>query len=264
MFKYFSVVILLFLVVSCNSYNSILKSDDYKAKFDEANRLYDNGKYERCVSLYEQVFQRSPRTPEGELSYYRLGKACYNVQDWYLAQYYLSSFPTKFPYSTKVEEATFLAAICSVQNSPEVSLDQHETEVALNDLQNFASRFPFSSYIDSCNMLMDKLRFKLETKDIMTARLYAKTENYRAATVSSDLFLENYPRSQYREEAFLILIRNSFLYTINSIESKVEERSAKTKERITIFVAEFPNSTYLREFEGYVNKLNKLNGPVSN
>jgi outer membrane protein assembly factor BamD len=259
MTKLLSLSFLLILLVGCNSYNSILKSDDYKAKFDEANRLYDLGKYERCVALYEQVYQRSPRTPEGELSFYRLGKACYLVQDWNLAYYYLSAFPSKFPYSTKVEEATFLSAICSVQNSPEVSLDQHETEVALNDLQNFASRYPFSSYIDSCNMLMDKLRFKLETKDMMIARLYSKTENYRAATVSSELFIENYPISTYREEVFSILIRNSYLLTINSVQSKIEERILKTKERITIFVAEFPNSNYLREFNGYVSKLDKLN-----
>lgn len=262
--KLFVFAFLVIALVGCNTYNSILKSDDYRAKFEEANRLYDAGKYERCVSLYEQVYQRSPRTPEGELSYYRLGKACYNVQDWYLANYYLSAFPSKFPYSTKVEESLFLAAICSVHNSPEVSLDQHETEVALNDLQNFASRYPYSTYIDSCNMLMDKLRFKLETKDMMIARLYSKTENYRAAVVSADLFIENYPISQYREEAYAILIRNSYLLTVNSIDTKIDERSTKTKERITVFVAEFPNSTYLREFEGYVNKLEKLNDPLSN
>ena len=158
----------------------------------------------------------------------------------------------------------FLAAVCAVKNSPEVSLDQHETEVALNELQNIVMRFPNSELLDTCNMIMDKLRYKLETKDMMTVRLYAKTENYRAAVVSADQFLENYPRSTYREEAWAILIRNSYHLASNSVDSKIEERIEKTKERFTIFLVEFPNSNYLREFEGYIEKLKKIDIPVSN
>lgn len=251
-------------LASCNSYNRILKSDDYEAKFNEANRLYDSEKYERSVALFEQVYQRSPRSPQGEVSFYRLGKACYEVEDWYLASYYLAAFQSKFPYSPKVEETMFLAANCAVKNSPEVSLDQHETEVALNELQNFVTRFPNSELLDTCNAIMDKLRFKLETKDMMTVRLYSKTENYRAAVVSAEQFLDNYPRSSYREEAWVILMRNSYDLAINSIDSKIEERIEQTSERFNVFLVEFPNSDYLREFEGYVEKLKKVDVPLSN
>ncbi len=260
----FLLLTLVTLLSSCNSYNRILKSDDYESKFNEANRLYDSGKYDRCVALYEQVYQRSPRSPQGEVAFYRLGKACYAVEDWYLASYYLAAFPSKFPYSPKVEETTFLAAVCAVQNSPEVSLDQHETEVALNELQNFVTRFPNSELLDTCNTIMDKLRFKLETKDMMTVRLYSKTENYRAAVVSGEQFLDNYPRSTYREEAWAILMKNSYYLASNSVDSKIEERIAKTNERFNIFLVEFPNSDYLREFEGYIEKLKKVGVPVSN
>ncbi|MDF3025755.1 MAG: outer rane assembly lipoprotein YfiO [Fluviicola sp.] len=262
--KWIFLILTIITLGSCNSYNRILKSDDYEAKFNEANRLYDTEKYERSVALYEQVYQRSPRSPQGEVAFYRLGKACYAVEDWYLASYYLAAFQTKFPYSPKVEETMFLAAVCAVKNSPEVSLDQHETEVALNELQNFVTRFPNSELLDTCNMIMDQLRFKLETKDMMTARLYAKTENYRAAVVSAEQFLDNYPRSKYREEAWAILIRNSYHLASNSVDAKIEERIEKTNERFNIFLVEFPNSDYLREFEGYIEKLKKVNVPVSN
>ena len=164
----------------------------------------------------------------------------------------------------QVEETTFLAALCAVQNSPEASLDQHETEVALNELQNFVSRFPNSELLDSCNVIMDKLRYKLETKEMMNVRLYSKTENYRAAVVSSEAFLDNYPRSKYREEAWAILMRNSYHLALNSVDSKMEDRIAKTNERFNVFLVEFPNSDYLREFEGYVEKLKKIDIPATN
>jgi outer membrane protein assembly factor BamD len=251
-------LVCVFTLASCDNYNRIVKSDDYEAKFEEANKLYDAGKYERCVGLFEQVYQRSPKSPQGEVSYYRMGMACYHVEDWYLASYYLASFQLKFPYSRLVEETTFLAALCAVHNSPEPSLDQTETEVALNELQNFINRFPNSEKVDTCNAVMDKLRFKLQTKDLMSVRLYSKTFNYRAAVVSAKSFLDDYPVSTYREEAMAILLRNSYLLAENSIESKLEDRIKDTEDTYGKFLAEFPESSYLREFESYPVKLEAL------
>lgn len=260
--KLFTILILLLVVTACSDYNKIVKGDDYSAKFEEANRLFQNEKYDRCVVLYEQVYQRSPKSPQGEVSYFRLGIACYKVKDWYLASYYLGSFQSKFPYSNNVEEATFLAALCAVNNSPEPSLDQNETNLALVDLQNFVNRFPNSDYVDTCNLIMNKLRFKLQTKEVMSVRLYQKTENYRSAVVSAETFLQNYPVSEYREEVWGILVRNSFELTVNSVESKKKERIEKTIERYNNFVAEFPESSYLREFERYESRLNAMRSEI--
>jgi len=246
-------------LVSCGAtYNSIVKGDDYDEKFRLANELYDKGQFLRSVTLYEQVYQRVPKTGQGELAYYRLGKSFYAEEDWYMASYYLSNFPAKFPFSPRAEETQFLAALCSVQNSPEASLDQNETELALNELQLFVTKYPLSDRIDTCNIVMNKLRFKLETKDVLNVRLYSKTQNYRAATVSAEQFLENYPMSTYREEVSVILLRNSYELTINSIETKKEDRILRTKERYNNFLAEFPESAYLREFNNYIEKLDAI------
>lgn len=252
------VLALTLIVTSCDGYNRVIKSDDYNEKFEEANRLYDDGKYERCLALYEQVYQRSPKSAQGETAFFRMGMACYNVEDWYLASYYLASFPSKFPYSRNVEEAMYLAAICAVKNSPEPSLDQAETEAALNELQVFVMRFPNSERVDTCNQIMDNLRFKLQTKEVLNVRLYSKTFNYRAAVVCATSFLEDYPVSTYREEVMAILLRNSYLLAVNSVEKKVEERIEQTSETYSRFLAEFPESSYLREFDSYPAKLEEL------
>lgn len=252
---------LLLVLTACSNYNQVLKSDDYEQKFAMANALYDKAQYSRCIALYEQVYQRMPKAAQGEVAYYRLGKAYFEEEDWYMASYYLSNFSSRFPFSPKCEETTFMSAMCAVQNSPEPSLDQNETELALNELQLFVSKFPGSSLVDTCNHVMDKLRFKLETKDVLNVRLYAKTQNYRAATVSAASFLENYPTSSYREEISAILLRNSYLLAVNSVSTKLAERIALTKERYANFLAEFPESRYLREFDNYLGKLDALAVP---
>ena len=234
---------------SCSDYNRVLKSDNYGEKFDMANYLYDSvgtsSSKVRAISLYEQVYQRTPKQGEGELSYFRIGKAYYESGDFYMAGYYLGQFPQRFPYSTKAEESTFLSAMCSVHNSPEWSLDQLETDVAINNLQQFVDRYPNSVLIDSCNNIIDGLRFKLETKSYEAVKLYAKTQNYMAAESSSLTFMDDYPMSGFKEEVHYVLVANSFLLAKNSIEKKKKERIEQTIERYSTFVAAFPESDYI-------------------
>ena len=72
-----------------------------------------------------------PKTGEGELAYFRIGKAYYEDLDFSMAGYYLGAFSQRFPYSEKAQESLFLSAMCSVNNSPEQSLDQNDTELAI-------------------------------------------------------------------------------------------------------------------------------------
>ena len=68
--------------MSCSEYNKVLKSDDYERKFEVATELFDRKQYDRSIAIYEQVYQRFPKTGQGEVSYYRIGKAYYYEQDY--------------------------------------------------------------------------------------------------------------------------------------------------------------------------------------
>ncbi|MBU2020184.1 MAG: outer membrane protein assembly factor BamD [Bacteroidetes bacterium] len=251
-------LLLILTVTSCSEYNKVLKSDDYQRKFELAESLYSKKKFDRSIAIYEQIYQRFPKTGEGELSYYRIGKAYYEIEDYYMAGYYLGSFTQRFPFSANAEECLFLSAMCSVKNSPKASLDAADTELAINDLQLFTDRYPNSSLIDSCNQIIDKLRFKLETKEFSAVQLYSKTENYRAAVVSAEAFLEKYPISKFREETYVILLDNSVLLAKNSVDSKKVERISQTSERYSTFVIEFPQSESAKRISNSVKELEKL------
>ncbi len=249
------IILSAFLVLtSCSGYNSVVKGDNYERKFEVAGELYEKKQYMRSVTLYEQIYQRVPKTGEGELAYYRIGKAYYAEKDYHMGGYYLGSFYQRFPFSPKAEETLFLSAICAVKNSPEFSLDQNDTELAINDLQQFINKYPNSDLVDSCNNVMDRLRFKLETKDYNVVKLYSKTENYKAAITTSKTFMDDYPGSIFKEEVGFIFVNNSFILTKNSIEEKKKQRIEETLERYRNFVIEFPNSKYKRE----VNSISDL------
>ncbi len=222
-----------------------------------ANDFYDKEQYERSISLYEQVYQRFPKQSEGELAYFRIGKAYYLENDFYLGGYFLGEFTNRFPFSPKVEEATFLSAMCSVNNSPTHSLDQTDTEVGINYLQQFIDRFPESNLVDSCNGIIDRLRYKLELKDFETVKLYSKTENYRAAVTAAAEFKRNYPLSKHVEDVSFILVNDSYLLAKNSVPEKKLERTVETLERYRTFVNEFPNSRYKKMAESISDLMEK-------
>ncbi len=254
---FFLVIFGLTIFTSCDGYNKVIRSDDYDLKFQTANDLYEGGKAQRSIVLYEQIYQRFPKTSQGEVAYYRIGKAYYEAKDYYMAGYYLGSYSTRFQFSPKAEEALFLSAMCSVQNSPDPSLDPNDTELAIKDLQAFINRYPNSTLVDSCNSTIDGLRFKLEIKDFEAVKHYSKTEYFRAAVTSALSFMETYPLSEYREEVMYLLVKNSYLLSINSVETKKKERIAETIQRYRTFVSEFPQSEHKRELDGFSDSLEK-------
>ena len=248
---------LMLVMASCSGYNKVIKSDNYEDKFKMANELYDGGQELRSITLYEQVYQRIPKTGEGELSYFRIGKAYYINSDYVMAEYYMGQFSQRFPTSVKAEEAMFLSAMCSVEKSPEYSLDQTETEIAINNLQQFIDRYPSTLLMDTCNMIIDKMRSKLTYKDYTIVKMYSKTEQFHAAVSSAMTFMEDYPKSEYLEEVSYILVRNSYLLSKNSIESKKMQRIEDTFERYRTFVAQYPESNYTSSLASYIEALEK-------
>ena len=241
--------VLFAVLIACSGYNKIVKGDDYQTKFDLANKLFDEKDFHRCIVLYEQIYQHAPKTGEGELSYYRLAKSYFETEDYYMSGYYFGQYIQRYPYSNKNEEAHFYMALSSVKNSPEYSLDQTETEGAINTVQQFIDRYPNSNLVDSCNHIIDRLRFKLELKDYEQVRLYDKTENYRAAVTAGEIFLEKNSKSKFCEEIAFLVVKNSYLLSLNSIESKKTERIEQTWERILNFVELYPQSKFLKELK---------------
>ena len=243
----------LFTLFSCSDYRKIVKGDDYQLKFELSNKLYDKAEFDRCIILFEQVYQHSPKSPEGELSYFRLANSYFKNEDYNMAGYYFNNFVDRFPYSKKSEDAMFLVALCSVNNSPKYGLDQSETMLAINNVQQFVDVFPQSILVDSCNKIIDRLKFKLELKDFDAVKLYSKTENYRAAVTSCEIFMDKYINSRFTEEVNFLYVKNSVFLAKNSIESKKEERIEKSKERFLNFVKNYDKSIYFKELNSLIN-----------
>ena len=167
--KFLSVILLVFVLTSCSSYQKALKSEDVAVKYAEAEKMYEKGKYSKAIRLFEQMATTFRGKPQAEKMYYMFSQSYYKTKQYYLAGYQFESFVSGYPKSEKIEEAAYLGAKSYSMLSPVYSIDQTDTFKAIDKLQAFIDRFPDSQYLAEANVSIKALREKIEKKVLFTA-----------------------------------------------------------------------------------------------
>ena len=250
-------ILLTVILASCTEYRKVLRSDDMQYKYDMALQYMNEEKYTKAYPLLDELYILYRGTDKGEKLAYMLAECEFGLKDYLLASHRYSQFKKNYPGSDKEEIAQFLSAYCSYKISPKPSLDQTDTYKAIRAFQLFAIEHPESEYIDSCNTLLDELRYKLELKEYRAAKLYYKRERYRAATVAMKNFNDRYPNSKYKEETWFLWYKASSLLAINSITEKKIERIESALKAYTTFADRFPDSKYGKEAKSLHETLEK-------
>lgn len=232
--KFLYILLAILTLSSCSQYQKAMKSDDVEFKTKVFLAQIQKKKYSKAIRLFEQYATSYRGKPQGEVAFYSYAKALYATKQYITAAYQFESFASGYPRSANVEEALFLGAESYSRVSPIYSLDQVDTDKALNKLQNFANRFPNSSYLPKVNEIVKELTEKLELKAFEIAKQYNTvgefTRDYNAAIKALDNFVFNYPGSKYKEDALFYKYDSMYKLAMNSIPAKKEERlnTAKT------------------------------------
>lgn len=250
-------VVALTVFSGCNEYNKLMKSDDLQLKYDKAIEYYDAGDYGKAYPLLEELIIIYRGTSKSELLSYYYANCDFYGKDYTLASFRYKNFVDMFPMSQYAEECKFRSALCMYLNSPKYSLDQTSTYSAIQELQLFTSKYPKSNYIDSCNVLIDELRHKLEKKFYQNAKQYYHTRAYKASITSFDNLLEDFPGSQYKEEAYFLRFMATYYLAINSVSKKKEERIEDSIKSYIKFVDSFPQSDFVKDAESTYESLMK-------
>jgi outer membrane protein assembly factor BamD len=240
---------ILLLATSCSEYSKILKSSDLRLKYEKAVEYYDEGEYLKAYPLLEELIAVYRGTEKSEKLNYILAYCDYKVGDYVMSAYRFKQFTKNFPTSKYVEECLFMSGVSHYKNSPMSSLDQTDTYNAMRELQLFINQYPTSSRLDTSNILMDNLRFKLEKKQYDIAYQYYHTRSYKAAIISFATLITNYPDTEFRENAGFYTFASNYRLAIKSIESKKQQRIEDTVKAYIKFVDSFPESKLLKEAE---------------
>ena len=237
----------IWLLLSCSDYNQVLKSADAELKFTRAVEYYNKKDYVRCYPLFEELLNLYRGTAKAEEVYYYYSYTHFGQEDFMLAAYHFKNFSKTFPNSTRADECAYMAAYCYYLDSPEYSLDQASTYKAINELQLFIDQHPKSEKVRDCTELIDKCRKKLEKKSFEIAKQYRKIEDYKSCIITMDNLLNDFPDTEFREEALYLQLDSYYFLAMKSIESKKEQRLKETIAATYQFEKSFPNSSHIKE-----------------
>jgi outer membrane protein assembly factor BamD len=247
---YFFIVFAVFIgATGCSEYQKILKSTDYNYKYKKALEYYDMKDYYRAQSLLDELINIFKGSDKAENALYVYADCHYQQEDYPLGAYYFDSFTKTFPYSPHTEEASYLSAYCYYMNSPKPSLDQTDTQKAIDAMQMFINKYPNSPKIAEANDVIDKLHAKLEEKAYQNSKLYFKLGDYHAATITLKNCLKEYPDTKYREELMYLIVKSSYLLAENSVEDKKAERYQNMISEYYVFIDEYAQSPFTKEVE---------------
>ncbi len=242
-------MVLLSVFPACSEYQKVLKSDNHEAKYEMAQKLYQEEKFGKLIPLLEDIIYLYKGTDKGADLMFQLAQSYYKSGDYILAGYYYRRFVSDYPKNEHAEESQFLSAFCYYLDAPRATLDQSPTMRAIREFQIFIRKYPNSEKIAECNIYVDELYKKLQDKSYLNAKFYFELENYNAANVALKNSLEEYPDSPHREELYFLLVKSNYLLARNSIFTKQKERFEETLKVIESFKLEFPQTNYAKETE---------------
>lgn len=239
--------------VTIGKFNKLVKSSDMEAKFIAAVKYFEKEDYTRALTLFEELMSVYRGTTKSEEIHFYYAYCNYNIGDYIVAGYHFRNYVRIFPNGKHTEECAYMNAYCFYLNSPEYSLDQIDTKLAIKEFQRFTNQYPKSDKIKDCNDLLDKLRAKLENKSYENAMLYYNMSDYKASITSFGNHLNDFPDTKHREELNYLIIKSHYLLALNSIESKKQERFKAAVDSYTKFAESFPKSEYLKQAESIYN-----------
>ena len=232
---------------SCSEYQLVLKDDDATKKYAMADSLYNVGKYKKALKLMEQIVPVYRGKPQAEKLMYMYANTFYNLEDFYLAGYQFERFETSYPDSDSLEVAAYKSAKSYYELSPRFSLDQKDTDKALERLQSYIDKYPNSPYRTEANSLVLELRRKLEKKDYETALQFLNIEDYKAAIEAFENFIADHPGASLRKDAFYGRFEAAYKLAINSLPSLVNERLQVAKGHYNSFNKYYEDSELSKE-----------------
>lgn len=251
------------LMYSCNEYQKVLKNTDTKAKYDLAQKYYDEGDFKRANRLFEQISPRYVGKPQGERVMFFLANSYYQIRDYNFAGYQFERFLKSYPKSDKAPEAAFLGAKSYYKLSPRYSLDQTDTDKALGKLQLFINAYPESEFLEEANAMAQELTTKKEKKAFEIAKQFTKLGksyilDYNISAIAAlDNFISDNPGSIFREDALYLKVEATTNLALNSTFTRKTERLQTAKSAYDNLMKYYPESKYAKDAASLVEKVNK-------
>ena len=256
-------LIILFALTSCSEYQNLLKSTDPELKYDKAVEYFSIKKYDRAITLFNDISTYYRNTDRSELIINYLAKAHIEKKDYFSASEYYKTYVKSFPRGRFIQEAKYMIAYCYYKDSPDVRLDQTNTHQAIAGFQDFINLYPDTDRAKEASKLLDEMNDKLAEKELINSDLYYNLgiymgNNYQSAVVTAENALKKYPSTKHREDLMILILKSKYQQALYSEESLKIERYQSTVDEYYTYLNEFPQGKFVKEAEQIFKDSSKI------
>ncbi len=246
--KKFSVVFAAALALtSCNKkFNDAMKSADKNLILKTANEYYAAKKWTNALALYDRLPNLVAGTDDAPNVVFNSAYANYYDKNYKLAGHQFKKFSVSFPDDPRREEAAYMSALCYYEGSLDYNLDQSNTDLAINELQDFLNNYPSSDRSKNINKLIEELMYKQEFKAYENARQYFNMAQYKASDVTFENVLEDFPGTKLRPKIYNYILKSKYELAVNSVYDLKAERLDNALAYTRFVERELPDTDYAK------------------
>lgn len=256
--KYLIMLLAFFALSACNRQMDLaLKSADKEYILKVANEKFENKKWSEALTLYERLSNLVAGTDDAPNVVYNSAYANYYDKNYKLAGHQFKNFAVTFPQDKRAEDASYMSALCFYEGSMDYNLDQTNTELAINELQNFLNNYPESEKSKNINELIDELTYKLEFKAYENAKQYYKIADYKAAGVAFENVLDDFPSTKLRPKIYNYILKSRYELAVNSVYDLKKDRIENALSFTKQVEREMPDTENAKTAADLRNKLAK-------
>jgi len=169
---------------------------------------YDNEDYIEAKEKLQTIQLQYPSSKYADDAQYYTGMVHFAQENFVLAAFAFSRIERLYPGSEFKARAAYMSAESQYELSPAHYRDQDYTRKAIKSFQEFQYLYPGE---DSLYGLATKrvrgLRDKLAEKELGVAVQYDKLDSPKSSIIYYDIVLDEYPDTEYYEDAFVGKIR---------------------------------------------------------
>ncbi|HIG75725.1 MAG TPA: outer membrane protein assembly factor BamD [Bacteroidetes bacterium] len=236
------------VAVGCGS--AAVAPNSAQEAYDRGVEAFDRGRYVRAIEHFRTALDFGRTSPLAADAQFYLARAYAEDGQYLLAGNEFTRFIEFYRSDARLQQAAYERILAYAALSPDHELDQTDTERAIDYIRLYLSQYPESDNADAARALLDELREKLALKRYDNGRLYERRELFEAAMVYYESVLQEYPTSEWADDALIGSLRAQIAFARASVRDRQTERYAEALAKYDRFITLFPNSPHVREAEG--------------
>lgn len=254
---------LMLLLSGCSDYQKLLKSTDPDLKYEKAIEYFNQKKYVKAQTLFDDVTAYYKGTERSEDVLIYLARCYMGQKDYASASEYYSAYVRNYPKGKSIMEASFMVAHAYYMDAPEAKLDQEQTRQAIDFFNRFVENYPESQYVQQAYDEMTEMYDRLAEKELYSAQLYYNLgtylgNNYLSAEITAKNAIKKYPSNKYLEEFNWIILQAKYQQMLNSVTELKAERARDAQDEYYSFITEYPNSKHKSAAESIGKAIKKV------